>query len=264
VDRVRLEDADAIRHLREDYLRSLSAPVDGMWESVVIGGAACWALHDHGRHAGCYWVDAEDMLLGIHLVSADDGEAAAIFRQVLDAHGIWQARASTGEPRYFALCRDAGRVEAVEHYLFRDHQRHTPTDTLDAGTFRKAERHERAAFERFYRENTAGDGAWISAFLDERLRHQELFGLYERGVLVATGECIPSRFQPPYADLGVVVACQQRGQGVGRSILVRLKDQCYAAGWEPICSCGATNGASKRAIEGAGFVSQHQIMRVVF
>lgn len=82
--------------------------------------------------------------------------------------------------------------------------------------------------------------------------------------MVATGECIPSQTQPPYADVGMVAARAYRGRGLGSSMLMRLKQYCYAAGWQPICSCAADNHASKKAIEKAGFISEHSMVTMMF
>ena len=117
---------------------------------------------------------------------------------------------------------------------------------------------------RFYRANTEGSGEWIEAFLHERLDREELFALYDQQTLVATGECIPSQKQTPYADLGMVVAQSYRGRGLGSAMLTHLKQHCYEAGWKPICSCAADNHASKKAIEKAGFISEHRMVKVLF
>jgi len=90
-----------------------------------------------------------------------------------------------------------------------------------------------------------------------------LCGLYDRQGVLATGECIPHRAQPPYADLGMVVARAFRGRGLGNAMLARLKEHCYDAGWQPICSCAAANSASKKAIEKAGFISEHRMLEIV-
>jgi len=45
---------------------------------------------------------------------------------------------------------------------------------------------------------------------------------------------------------------------------MRLKQYCYAAGWQPICSCAADNHASKKAIEKAGFISEHSMVTMMF
>ena len=116
---------------------------------------------------------------------------------------------------------------------------------------------------RFYRANTEGSGEWIEAFLNARLNREELFVWYDQQALVATGECIPSQKQPPYADLGMVVAQSYRGRGLGSSMLIQLKNHCYEAGWKPICSCATDNHASKKAIENAGFISEQRMVKVL-
>jgi GNAT superfamily N-acetyltransferase len=117
---------------------------------------------------------------------------------------------------------------------------------------------------RFYQANTEGPGEWIEPFLNAHLNREELFVLYDQQTLVAAGECIPSQNQPPYADLGMVVARLYRGRGVGSFLLTQLKSHCYEAGWKPICSCEASNRASKKAIEKAGFISEQRIVKITF
>ena len=66
----------------------------------------------------------------------------------------------------------------------------------------------------------------------------------------------------PYADLGMVVARSYLGRGLGSFMLTQLKKHCYEAGWRPICSCEVSNGASKKAIEKAGFISEQRIVKI--
>jgi predicted GNAT family acetyltransferase len=62
----------------------------------------------------------------------------------------------------------------------------------------------------------------------------------------------------------MVVAQAERGRGLGTALLGHLKQHCYATGYRPICSCAADNAVSKRAIEKAGFVSEHRMVTVLF
>ncbi len=221
-------------------------------------------MQDRERRVGYFCLGSDNELLRFHL--ADDYQARAqdIFRWIVSTYGIQYAIASTIEPLYFPLCIDLGKSSERHSYLFRDNKRVTLSSGPGDGIVRKAEKGELADIARFYRANTEGSGEWIEAFLRERLDRRELFGLYDRRVLVATGECIPSRVQPPYADLGMVVARSCRGRGLGSSILIHLKNHCYEAGWTPICSCAADNHASKRAIEKAGFISEQSMVTITF
>lgn len=253
----------AIESMRDEYRRGLLGPTDGMWEGAIIGQATCWELRDGERQAGFFCLDAGNTLLRFHLTDAYRAQGRRLFGWVVAHHAIRQAIASTIEPLYFSLCLDSQVEVRVHSYLFRDHTRVAPPPAAPDTAFRPIEEQELDGAIHFYRTNTTGSGDWIERFLRERVAGGELFGLYQRGTLIAAGECIPSREHPPYADLGVLVAAAKRSQGVGAGVLVRLKERCCQAGWEPICSCAADNTASRRAIEKAGFLSEHRIVRMV-
>lgn len=261
---IQLEHTDAIQQRRDEYLRTLVAPMDGMWENAVIAQAAFWEIQDQGQYAGYFCVDSNNYLLRFHLRASYQAQAQEIFRWILSTYGIQHAITSTIEPLYFSLCLDIQSTIALQSYLFRDNTSIEPPPGLRDLIFRQAEKSEFDAITRFYRANTQGPGEWIEAFLHKRLKRDELFVLCDQQALVATGECIPSQAQPPYADLGMVVAQAYRGRGLGSSMLMHMKQHCYVAGWKPICSCGADNYASKKAIEKAGFVSEQRMVTVTF
>lgn len=254
----KLEHSDVMEQMRDDYLRTLIAPMDGMWERAVISPATFREIQDQGQRLGHFCLGNDNELLRFYLVERYQARAQELFRWIISTCSIQQAIASTIEPLYFSLCLDLQSSVALHSYLFRDHQRAELVSALSTSSFRKASKTELDDLVRFYQANTEGPGKWIEGFLRERLTREELFVLYERQTLVATGECIPSQQQPPYADLGMVVAQAYRGRGLGSFMLSQLKQYCYETGWKPICSCAADNRASKKAIEKAGFISDHR------
>ena len=261
---MQLEHSAVIQQLRDDYLSALVAPMDGMWESTVIAHATFWELHDQEQRIGYFCLGSNQELLRFHLWDNALERAQEIFQWTLSAYGIKHAVASTIEPLYFSLCLDVQSNIAPHSYLFRDNQPRVLASGLKASLFRKADTSEIDDIVRFYHANTEGPGEWIATFVNARLTHDELFVLYDQHTLVAAGECIPSQKQPPFADLGMVVARSYRGRGVGSFVLTQLKNHCYEAGWKPICSCEASNRASKKAIEKAGFISEQRIVNVTF
>ncbi len=261
---IQLEHSDVIRQLRDDYLRTLVAPMDGMWESAIIPHATFWEIQDQGQHVGHLCLDSDNYLLRFHLVKNYQARAQEIFRWVISTYDIQHAIASTIEPLYFSLCLDVQKSITLHSYLFRDHKRIDLSSSSSNTIFRKAEKSGLDEIAQFYRVNTEGPGEWIEAFVKKRLNRGELFVLYDRRIVVATGECIPSQKQPPYADLGMVVAQSYRSRGLGSLMLIQLKNHCYEAGWTPICSCAADNRASQKAIEKAGFLSEQRMVKITF
>ena len=261
---IQLKHSTAIQQLRDDYLRTLVAPMDGMWEKAIIAQATFWEIQDQGQHVGYFCVDSHNELLRFHLVENYQVRAQEIFCWIISTYNIQHAIASTIEPLYFSLCLDVQKSITLHSYLFRDSKPLELPFNLSDSIFRKAEKSELDDIMRFYQVNTEGSGVWIEAFLRTRLNREELFVLLDQQTLVATGECIPNQQQPPYADLGMVVAQSYRGRGLGGAMLTQLKKHCYEAGWKPICSCEATNHASKKAIEKAGFISEHRMVKIFF
>lgn len=261
---IQLDNVTAIQQLRNDYLHTLVAPMDGMWEGAIIPQATFWEIQDQGQRIGYFCIDSDNYLLRFHLLENYQTRGQEIFRWVISTYGIQRAIASTIEPMYFSLCIDLQKSIALHSYLFRDHKRIELPSGLSHSIFRKARKEELENIVLFYQTNTEGAGEWIEDFLYERINREELFVLYDQQTLVATGECIPKQKQLSYADLGMVVAQAYRGRGLGSFMLTRLKMYCYEIGYKPICSCEANNYASKKAIENAGFISEHRIVTIQF
>jgi len=261
---IRLKDLNTIQQLRDDYLSTLVAPADGWWEGAIIAHSTFWIIQDEEQFAGYYCVGADNYLLRFYLLERYQHRAQGIFRWVIATNDIQCAIAGTIEPLYLSLCLDL-QISSTPHiYLFRDHTRIEPPSNLGISSFRKAEERELNEIMRFYQANIEGAGESLEAFLSKRLKRAELFVGYAQQTLITTGECIPSQKQTPYADLGMVVAKSYRGRGVGSFTLMQLKKHCYAAGWTPICSCSVDNHASKKAIEKAGFISEHKMVKITF
>jgi len=259
---IRLTDSNVIERLRSAYLRTLVAPMDGMWEGAVIGQAAFWSIRNGDVPIGHYCIDDDNTMLRFYLENAYGAKASEVFRSIVLMHGIRKAVASTIEPPYLFLCLALRTSLSIHSYLFRDNTHVELSCDLDASILRKAARDDLDDLVRFYHDNIDGEGAWVETFLRERLALEEVFVLYDGAILAAAGECIRSHRQPPYADLGMVVARSHRGRGLASFMLTRLKQHCAHEGWTPLCSCAADNRASRRAIVKAGFVADHYIAAI--
>ena len=137
---IQLEDSDAIEHIRDDYLRTLVAPMDGMWESAIIAHATFWEIQDEEQRAGYFCTGSDNDLLRFHLFENYQAQAQNIFRWVVSTYGIQYAIASTIEPLYFSLCLDIQVSMTVHSYLFRDNKRIELSSGLSNSSFRQAEK----------------------------------------------------------------------------------------------------------------------------
>src|SRR5947208_10453355 len=95
---IQLEHSDVIQQLRDDYLRTLVAPMDGMWESAVIMPATFWEIQDREQLAGYFCIDSNKCLLCFHLSENYQARAQEIFRWIVSTYSIQYAITSTIEP----------------------------------------------------------------------------------------------------------------------------------------------------------------------
>src|SRR5258708_27972342 len=116
---IQLEHSDVIQQLRDDYLRTLVAPMDGMWESAIIAHATFWEIQDREQHAGYFCLDSDNYLLRFHLLENYQTWAQEIFRWIVSTYNIQHAITSTLEPLYFSLCLDVQKSITLHSYLFR-------------------------------------------------------------------------------------------------------------------------------------------------
>lgn len=119
IETSRLTSPDDLEELKRDYLSTLTAPIDGMWESFVAA-ASHWELRLRGERAGCFCVDEEGRLLRFHVVEAFGRDARELFAHVVARDDVRGAVASTVEPAYLSSCLDSHQRVVVHTYLFHD------------------------------------------------------------------------------------------------------------------------------------------------
>lgn len=249
--------------LRREYLAGLPAPIDGMWETFV-DRADHWAFPHDGEEVGYCCADDQHRLLQFHVTDRYAHLASGVFARVLDEVGVHKAMVSTFEP-WLEWCLDHHREVRVHTLLYHHHGRTSVSDRASERSLDPVRGDEREMIEAFVRRSfPESHGDWLAGYLDRLVSRGELFVLRDQDAVLGTGELRVSDTQPPYADLGVIVAPDQRGRGHAPFILTTLRDRCDRAGLIPICSTTIDNAAARRAIEKAGFVARHRLLEVQF
>ena len=93
---------DGLIQSRMKYLKTLAAPLDGMWEDAFFATGNHWVVQFEGETVGLCGASEEDALLGFQLF--DRRPAEGYFRACLRDLGFRKAFVSTAEPAYLSLC----------------------------------------------------------------------------------------------------------------------------------------------------------------
>ncbi|MEE8522432.1 MAG: GNAT family N-acetyltransferase [Thermoanaerobaculia bacterium] len=265
IEIVETPSADDLADLRRDYLASLSAPLDGMWEAFAAMGRQL-EIRSVGERAGYFSLNDQGQLLQFHVAEPLASAAAKLFAAVVARDEVKGAMVSTADPLFLGVCLDIHKTLRVHTYLYRDHHRRAVALEGAAETsFELVEANELEAIAELQRESLDQDlGDWLIGYLERLIARRELYALRLEGEILATGEARQSESQPPFVDLGVITVRRHRGRGVASQVLGRLKQLCYERELVPICSTTVENAGARRAIAKAGFVSRHRLLEVVF
>ncbi len=260
---------EAVADLQTEYLQTLTGPQDAYWQEGLIPAAEHLKIRLDDVVAGYLVQNSENELMQFFLKPNYQRDAVDIFRQMQESRSINTALASTIEPFYFSLCLDIQQRARVHTCLFSDHSKVEPVLTsLTGHQFRLATEDDLSQVLALF---TGGDEFvdldTIDAHFEGPLGYAKmvieagiLHVLERNGEILGTGEFRVRNTWPPYVDVGMIINQKYRRQGIGTYVLGLLKQKAYEQGLKPICSCEAGNIGSRKAVENAGFITQHRVV----
>jgi len=255
--------AENLSALKAEYRSTITAPLDGMWETFT-GMAKHFSIGGCNDNTGyCAFNDEQKMLQFFALPPAN---APAAFRQSLAELKVSGAVVSTAEPAFLALCINH-QTSVSEHAIMYHLADGTDcSDGLfpDEMTLRLMKLPDLKTAVDFAAKTIGADAGWLEHYFGGLVTRGELYGLFDGSALVATGECRPSATQPAFADVGMIVGTDQRGKGLATNMLRSLIEESKSRGLKPICSTECSNIAAQKAIAKAGFTAYHRILEITF
>lgn len=257
----RIEALHTLSDLKQRYLEQTTAPLDGMWLHGFVPAAAHYGWRERGQLCGYFCLNDEGYLLQFLVEGRSGAKEAEVFENVVGGESaageINGAFVSTAEPHPLSLCLDHfGRFEVnALMYELPDSSRRA-TDSLELVRLAPAQLPTAVAFAM---AEIDAPQEWVTGYYANLIDRSELYGSFRDDRLVATGES--RRREDDHADLGVIVARSERGQGLATKILSTLADMNDRAKLKSICSTEKDNRAAQKAIERAGFVAHNRIIR---
>jgi GNAT superfamily N-acetyltransferase len=258
-------DLSSILDLKTQYLQSLVAPMDGMWESI-INSSPHWEIRMDGEQAGYYAANEEGTLLQFYVRYAFEKHGRTLFDHVIAQDTVTQAVVSTIDPSYLSLCLDVQKKITVHTYLYEHHREvrpsHPEADGLDFRLIEAPELDRTIAFQQACLGSEKDLSGWLRGYSADLIERKELFVLCRDDEWLGLGECRRSDSQEGVTDLGMMVHPSHRGKGWATYILTRLSAYSTAHGRHAICSTTVENVGAQKAIIRSSFISRHRILSV--
>lgn len=258
-----------ISPLKKQYFAQTSAPLDGMWHFGFAPMANHFGFYQQNQLVGFCCVNDDGYLLQFYLTPQASADAKALFTLIAQQNSqitpqIKGAFVSTAEPQYLSLCLDNSSQFEVNALMYQQLSS-TPQSSDTELPLTLAKPQQLQQFVEFAASNIGAPEQWLTGYYGNLISRKELFGYWQNGELLATGECrLFDDYQSEYADLGMIVAQSHRGQGLATQVLSSLISQANLRGLTAMCSTESGNIGAQKAIERAGLTPQNRLVKVTF
>ncbi|GEA59125.1 GNAT family N-acetyltransferase [Vibrio comitans] len=258
-----------VNELKKQYFEQSTAPLDGMWHFGFVPMSSHFGFYEDNALVGYCCVNGDGYVLQFYLSPTAQTQARELFTLLAEQNSsvvgsINGAFVSTAEPHYLSLCLDNSSSFKVNALMYQQ-----VTSFISQGTagleLTIATQEQLSEFIEFAVNNIGAPEQWLSQYFGNLISRQELFGYWKDDRLLATGECrLFDEYQTQYADLGMIVAESERGQGIATGVLNSLVSLGNERGLIPICSTESGNLGAQKAIQRAGLEPLNRIIQIEF
>ncbi|NAX45736.1 GNAT family N-acetyltransferase [Photobacterium halotolerans] len=260
---------DQIDELKKQYFEQSTAPLDGMWHFGFVPMSSHFGFYEDDSLVGYCCINGDGYMLQFYLSQAAHTQARELFTLISEQNSsvvgcVNGAFVSTAEPHYLSLCLDNSSSFKVNALMYKQVAPFV-SDNRTSLDLKLASLEQLSKFVEFAVNNIGAPAKWLSEYFGNLIRREELWGYWSDGKLLATGECrLFDEHQTKYADLGMIVAESERGQGIATRVLNRLVSLANKRGLIPICSTDGGNLGAQKAIQRAGLEPLNRIIQIEF
>lgn len=243
-----------IQHLMTDYLEGLSSPFDSFLEEHILS-STFFLFRDDSNDVGYMAIHNNELLTQFYIRRSYQNHAQQLFLQTLQCHSVKFLFVPTCDEQLISLAIDHDYVINKQAYFFQDSQVKVTTGGVgDGEVFRPAIIGDQKAILQ-----VCGD--FLNDY-ERRIENGELFVYYRNADLLGIGLIERSKMFKGLASIGMFANESYRKQGVGKTIIIQLRNWCNNHGITPISGCWYYNEASKRTLESGGMVTKTRLLNV--
>ncbi|MDF2988046.1 MAG: hypothetical protein K0R50_3556 [Eubacterium sp.] len=239
----------------EMYVDSLSSRYDDFLEEHILA-SDIFAIYVNDVHTGYFGVYNNEMLTQFVMPATEVIHAQPVFSDILKVHEVKNAFVPTCDELFLSLCLDKNRKINMQAYFFEEsgkpvRQAEFGRELLSQATLADLP------------EITSITGDFVDRH-EERIQKGQLYVLRDNGEFLGMGIIVDNVIMRNCKGTGMFTNEKYRQKGVGRSIILHLRDICHTAGVTPIPGCWYYNHNSKRTLESAGYITRTRLLNIEF
>ncbi|MEZ8377669.1 MULTISPECIES: GNAT family N-acetyltransferase [unclassified Vibrio] len=262
-----------LSELKTAYFAESTAPLDGMWHFGFVPMSDHYGFYEDDKLVGYCVLNGEGYLLQFYLAPTANTNIEDLFTLIVENNSsvigeVKGAFVSTAEPQYLSLCMDNTHSFKVNSLMYcQDQEANSSRNSgrIEDIEMTLATQEQLDQLVEFASSTIGAPKEWLTGYYGNLIARQELWGYWENGSVLAAGECRKfDEHQTQFADLGMIVAQQERGKGLATRVLNFLKQHANQQDLEVICSTENSNIGAQKAITRAGLSSKHRILQFDF
>ena len=248
----------------EQHAETIRIPMDDMWESLIIPSGNHFKILLHDKIIGYFIIDDGNFLLQFYICEDCELAKIEIFNLILNKAKIKGAFAGTYEPEYLSFCLKIGRNTEIDTILYHARDFNPLSCPVDNVMTSIGSIEDYDAVLKFCRSQVGLEGDWMETYYQNLLPKGCIHFFKLNDELIGIGELRPSQSYTDYANLGIMVSKDWREKQLGSYIMNQILIKAKEMGLTGICSTTSDNIASQKAINRAGLIPYHRILKITF
>jgi GNAT superfamily N-acetyltransferase len=251
----RKSNLDENRKFFNDYLNSLSGRYDEYLEDHILE-SQIYSVYYNEIHCGYFGIHENTMLTQFFTAKEFFKYAQAILTDILKKYDVKNAYVPTCDEILLSLCLDRHVKVNMKAYFFTEYNNEFASPEYPRNMLKLAELSD-------LDEIVEVTGDFIDRH-EEKIKNRQLYVFRDKGEFLGLGVMIPSRIMNNCKCIGMFTNEKFRQRGIGRSIIIHLRNICIENGFTPLAGCWYYNHYSKRTLESTGFITKTRLLRIDF
>lgn len=239
----------------DEYLNSLSGRYDNFLEEHILKSDT-YTIYMEKIPIGYFSIFENEMLTQFFVTTQYFKYAQPSFGDVLQKYKVKTAFVPTCDETFLSLCLDKHCKVNLQAYFFEESKQPVRPAEFSREFFHVAVIDDLEEIKQITGDFTDNH--------EERIKAGELFVLREKGEFLGLGIIEDNKIMKKCQATGMYTNEKHRQRGVGRSIILHLKDICQERGITALPGCWYYNDNSKRTLESCGYISKTRLLKVDF
>lgn len=246
-------DIESNSALIEKYKQQIRIPYDDFLEDFILE-SKFYSIEIGSEKCGFFGVNNK-LLTILYIDDLYFAKGNRIFESIKNTYTPKDAFIPTTDIAALSIILENYKEIKIQALHFLDSGRLVRSAEFGKEHFRLAKMADLAEIQ-----ESAGD------FLDDYetiIAAKELYVLEKKEEILGIGIVVRNKIMENCISIGVFTKESKRELGVGRSIVLHLKDVAHRLGMTPVAGCWYYNTNSRLTLESAGYITKSKLLRVI-